>query len=48
MRVQSRLLLGTGMLLIALGLLLMGTTHADSTWTVLLPGFIAGEWGSGP
>jgi EmrB/QacA subfamily drug resistance transporter len=46
-RVQSRFLLGTGMLLIALGLLLMGTTHADSTWTVLLPGFIAAGVGIG-
>ena len=40
-RVQSRYLLGVGMLLITGGLLLMGTTHPDSAWTVLLPGFIA-------
>jgi len=40
-RVQSRYLLGVGMLLVTGGLLLMGTTHPDSAWTVLLPGFIA-------
>ena len=40
-RVHSRYLLGVGMLLVTGGLLLMGTTHADSAWTVLLPGFIA-------
>ena len=39
-RVQSRLLLGVGMLVVTGGLLLMGTTHPDSAWTVLLPGFI--------
>ncbi len=39
-RVQSRLLLGIGMIFVAGGLLSMSTTHADSTWTVLLPGFI--------
>ncbi|MGA2474811.1 MAG: MFS transporter [Acidimicrobiales bacterium] len=39
-RVQSRLLLGVGMLAVTGGLLLMGTTHPSSTWTVLLPGFI--------
>ena len=39
-RVQSRLLLGIGMIFVAGGLLWMSTTHADSTWTVLLPGFI--------
>jgi EmrB/QacA subfamily drug resistance transporter len=40
-RLQSRYLLGVGMLVITAGLLLMGRTQADSTWTVLLPGFIA-------
>ena len=40
-RVQSRYLLGIGMLLVTGGLLLMGTTHPASAWTVLLPGFIA-------
>ena len=40
-RVKSRYLLGVGMLLVTGGLLLMGTTHPDSAWTVLLPGFIA-------
>ena len=39
-RIQSRYLLGVGMAFVTGGLLLMGTTHADSTWTVLLPGFI--------
>ena len=39
-RVQSRFLLGIGMLFVAGGLLFMSTTHPNSTWTVLLPGFI--------
>ncbi len=39
-RMQSRYLLGGGMLLIAIGLFLMSHTHANSGWTVLLPGFI--------
>ncbi len=39
-RVQSRFLLGIGMLFVAGGLLLMSYTHPNSTWTVLLPGFI--------
>ena len=39
-RIQTRYLLGSGLLLIAIGCLLMSTTHASSTWTVLLPGFI--------
>jgi EmrB/QacA subfamily drug resistance transporter len=39
-RVQSRFLLGVGMVCVTGGLLLMSNTHANSTWTVLLPGFI--------
>jgi EmrB/QacA subfamily drug resistance transporter len=39
-RMQSRYLLGAGLLLVAVGLFLMSHTHADSSWTVLLPGFI--------
>ena len=39
-RVKSRYLLGVGMLLVTGGLLFMGTTEADSAWTVLLPGFV--------
>jgi hypothetical protein len=46
-RVQSRLLLGVGMLVVTGSLLLMGTTDPDSTWTVLLPGFILGGIGIG-
>jgi EmrB/QacA subfamily drug resistance transporter len=46
-RMQSRYLLGVGMLLVAGGLLLMATTHTDSTWTVLLPGFIVAGAGIG-
>ena len=38
--VQSRLLLGVGMLFVTGGLLWMGTTTPQSAWTVLLPGFI--------
>jgi predicted MFS family arabinose efflux permease len=39
-RIQSRFLLGGGLLLVAIGLFLMSHTHPDSGWTVLLPGFI--------
>jgi hypothetical protein len=39
-RIQSRILLGSGTFLVAVGLYLMSFTHADSTWSVLLPGFI--------
>ena len=46
-RIQTRYLLGTGLFLIAVGCLLMATTHADSTWTVLLPGFIVAGIGIG-
>jgi predicted MFS family arabinose efflux permease len=38
--VQSRFLLGVGMLFITGGLLAMSTTTPTSAWTVLLPGFI--------
>jgi MFS family permease len=46
-RINSRYLLGIGMLLITGGLLLMATTHPNSTWTVLLPGFIVSGAGIG-
>jgi MFS family permease len=46
-RVQSRYLLGAGLLLISLGCLLMATTHATSGWTVLLPGFVVAGIGIG-
>jgi EmrB/QacA subfamily drug resistance transporter len=39
-RVQSRWLLGVGMLIITGGLLAMARTTPTSAWTVLLPGFI--------
>lgn len=39
-RMQSRYLLGAGMLIITGGLLLMSDTTPTSAWTVLLPGFI--------
>jgi EmrB/QacA subfamily drug resistance transporter len=39
-RIKSRYLLGTGLLLVAVGLFLMSYVHASSGWTVLLPGFI--------
>jgi MFS family permease len=39
-RVQSRYLLGVGMLIITVGLLAMSRTTPTSAWTVLLPGFI--------
>jgi hypothetical protein len=46
-RVQSRFLLGIGMLFVTGGLLLMATTHSNSTWTVLLPGFLVSGFGVG-
>ncbi len=46
-RVHSRYLLGSGLFLIAVGCALMATTKADSTWTVLLPGFIVAGIGIG-
>jgi EmrB/QacA subfamily drug resistance transporter len=39
-RVHSRYLMGTGLLLVAVGCFLMSFTDAASTWLVLLPGFI--------
>ena len=46
-RLPSRLLLGIGMLVVSGGLLLMATTHPNSTWTVLLPGFLVSGFGVG-
>ncbi|HWE67459.1 MAG TPA: MFS transporter [Acidimicrobiales bacterium] len=46
-RLQSRYLLGFGMLLIAGGLLLMAFTHPDSTYSYLIPGFFVTGAGIG-
>ena len=46
-RVQSRYLFGLGLLFVALGCELMTHLQADSTWTVLLPGFICAGIGVG-
>jgi EmrB/QacA subfamily drug resistance transporter len=46
-RIQARYLLGTGLLIIAVGCSLMTSIHADSGWTVLLPGFIVAGFGIG-
>lgn len=46
-RIHARFLLGSGLLLIALGLGLMATTHSSSGWTVLLPGFVVSGIGIG-
>ncbi len=46
-RIKSRYLLGTGMLLITIGLLLMTSIQTNSAWTVLLPGFIVAGIGIG-
>jgi EmrB/QacA subfamily drug resistance transporter len=46
-RVHARYLIGTGLLLVAVGCLLMSFTHADSSWTVLLPGFVVTGVGIG-
>ncbi len=46
-RLQSRYLLGTGLLLVTGGLLLMATTSSTSGWTQLLPGFFVAGAGIG-
>jgi EmrB/QacA subfamily drug resistance transporter len=46
-RIHSRYLLGTGLLLVAVGCGLMTGVRADSPWTVLLPGFIVSGIGIG-
>jgi EmrB/QacA subfamily drug resistance transporter len=46
-RMPVRLLLGSGLLLIGLGLIAMTTVDATSTWTVLIPGFILAGAGVG-
>jgi EmrB/QacA subfamily drug resistance transporter len=46
-RFHSRYLMGLGLLLVAIGCFLMSHTAADSTWTVLLPGFIVAGLGIG-
>ena len=46
-RIHARYLLGSGLFLISVGCLVMATTHASSTWTVLLPGFIIAGVGIG-
>jgi EmrB/QacA subfamily drug resistance transporter len=46
-RMQSRYLLSVGLLLVTGGLLLMATTHPDSGWTQLLPGYIVAGAGIG-
>jgi MFS family permease len=46
-RFPARYMLGTGLLLVAAGCLLMARVQADSAWTVLLPGFILSGAGIG-
>jgi EmrB/QacA subfamily drug resistance transporter len=46
-KVPSRYLLGTGLFLIAIGCVLTTHVQPDSTWTVLLPGFIVAGVGIG-
>ena len=46
-RVHARYLLGLGLLLVAFGCYLGSHVQADSTWTVLLPGFIVAGIGVG-
>jgi EmrB/QacA subfamily drug resistance transporter len=46
-RVHSRYLLGLGLLLVSVGMLLLATTHTDSSWTQLVPGFIVAGIGIG-
>jgi EmrB/QacA subfamily drug resistance transporter len=46
-RVQARLMMGLGLLLVALSCELMSHVHATSSWLVLLPGFLVGGLGVG-
>jgi len=46
-RIKSRYLLGTGLLLVSVGLALMSTVDVGSGWTVLLPGFVVTGIGIG-
>jgi len=46
-RIQARYLLGSGLLLVAVGCVLMAFIHSSSSWTVLLPGFIVAGVGVG-
>jgi EmrB/QacA subfamily drug resistance transporter len=46
-RFPARYMLGVGLLLVAAGCLLMATIQADSSWTVLLPGFVLSGAGIG-
>jgi EmrB/QacA subfamily drug resistance transporter len=46
-RIQSRYLLGTGLLLVDVGMWLMSMIHTASGWTVLVPGFVVTGFGIG-
>jgi len=46
-RVPARFFLSVGMLLVSIGLVLMAHVSADSSWTVLLPGFVVAGIGIG-
>jgi EmrB/QacA subfamily drug resistance transporter len=46
-RVPVRLLLGGGLILVGIGLLTMTAVDANSTWTVLVPGFVLAGAGIG-
>ena len=46
-RVPVRLLLGSGLLFVGIGLIALTVVEAGSTWTVLIPGFVLGGVGIG-
>jgi hypothetical protein len=46
-RIPVRWLIGSGLLLVGVGLLLMTGLHGSSSWTHLIPGFIVAGVGSG-
>lgn len=46
-RVPARVFLGGGLLLVSVGLFLMAHVSADSSWTVLVPGFVVAGIGIG-
>jgi EmrB/QacA subfamily drug resistance transporter len=46
-KLHARYLLGSGLVLVGVGQLLMATTHPESGWTQLLPGFVVAGAGVG-
>ena len=47
-RVAARVLIAGGLALVAAGMALMTIAQADSSWTIILPGFLLASVGTGP